>query len=78
LQASSILDVLRYEAQRLNIKEITEFEVKELRKNKDKFSIIGLSETYYADKVILCTGGKASPQLGSDGGGYKLAATFWP
>jgi len=76
LQASSILDVLRYEAQRLNVKEITEFEVKELRKNKDKFSIIGLSETYYADKVILCTGGKASPQLGSDGGGYKLAATF--
>lgn len=76
LQASSILDVLRYEAQRLNVKEITEFDVKELRKNKDKFSIIGLSETYYADKVILCTGGKASPQLGSDGGGYKLAESL--
>lgn len=76
LQASSILDVLRYEAQRLNVNEITEFEVKELRKNKDKFSIIGLTGTYYADKVILCTGGKASPQLGSDGEGYKLAATF--
>jgi len=76
LQASSILDVLRYEAQRLNVNEITEFEVKELRKNKDKFSIIGLAGTYYADKVILCTGGKASPQLGSDGGGYKLAESL--
>lgn len=76
LQASSILDVLRYEIERLNVKEITDFEVKELRKNKDKFSIIGLSDKYCADKVILCCGGKASPQLGSDGWGYKLAEFF--
>nr|WP_312577516.1 NAD(P)/FAD-dependent oxidoreductase [Sedimentibacter sp.] len=76
LQASSVLDVLRYEVLRLNINEITDFEVKELRKNKDKFSIIGLNETYYADKVILATGGKASPQLGSDGSGYSLAEAF--
>lgn len=76
LQSSSILDVLRYEVERLNIKEITEFEVKELRHNKDKFSIIGSSETYYADKVILCLGGKASPHLGSNGDGYKLAEFF--
>jgi predicted Rossmann fold flavoprotein len=76
LQASSVLDVLRYEVSRLNINEITDFEVKELRKNKDKFSIIGLKETYYADKVILATGGKASPQLGSDGSGYIIAEAF--
>ena len=76
LQSSSILDVLSYEVERLKIKEITDFEVKELRHSKDKFSIIGLSGTYFADKVILCSGGKASPQLGSDGGGYKLAECF--
>lgn len=76
LQASSILDVLRYEVERLNILELTDFEVKELRKNKDKFSIIGKEETHNADKVILCCGGKSSPQLGSDGSGYKLAETF--
>jgi len=76
LQSSSILDVLRYEVERLKIKEITDFEVKELRHSKDKFSIIGSSGTYFADKVILCSGGKASPQLGSDGGGYKLAECF--
>ncbi|MBP1925965.1 putative Rossmann fold flavoprotein [Sedimentibacter acidaminivorans] len=76
LQASSILDVLRYEVLRLNIDEKTDFEVKELRKIKEKFSIIGIDETLYADKVILATGGKSSPQLGSDGSGYNLASSF--
>ena len=75
LQASSILDVLRYEAERLKVKEVTDCEIKELRKSKDKFSIIG-NEGYSSDKVILATGGKAAPQLGSDGKGYEIAKTF--
>lgn len=76
LQASSVLDVLRYECLRLNVLEITDFEVRELRKSKDKFSIIGSENAYTADKVILCSGGKASPQLGSDGSGYEIAKSF--
>ncbi|MFA9423482.1 MAG: NAD(P)/FAD-dependent oxidoreductase [Sedimentibacter sp.] len=76
LQASSVLDVLRYEAARLKIEEVTDFEVVELRKNKDRFSIIGSDRTFNTDKVILCTGGKASPQLGSDGFGYELAKSL--
>ena len=76
LQASSILDVLRYEAKRLNVEEITDFEVVELRYDKGEFSIIGNSDIFYADRVILCTGGKASPQLGSNGEGYKIAQSL--
>ena len=76
LQASSMLDVLKYETERLKIEEITDFEVKELRKSKDKFSIISKDIVYNADKVILCCGGKASPQLGSDGSGYEIAKSF--
>lgn len=76
LQASSVLDVLRYETLRLNVQEITDFEVRELRKSKDKFSIIGMENAFTADKVILCSGGKASPQLGSDGSGYEIAKSF--
>ncbi|WMJ78781.1 MULTISPECIES: NAD(P)/FAD-dependent oxidoreductase [unclassified Sedimentibacter] len=76
LQASSVLDVLRYEVERLNVGEVTEFEVLELRKNKDKFSIIGRDSVHYADKVILATGGKASPQLGSDGKGFEIASSL--
>ena len=75
LQASSVLDVLRYELKRLKVDEITDFNVRALRKNKDKFSIIG-NDTVTADKVILATGGKASPQLGSDGKGYEIAKSF--
>ncbi|WP_313344143.1 NAD(P)/FAD-dependent oxidoreductase [Sedimentibacter sp.] len=75
LQASSILDVLRYEAERLKVSEITDCEIKELRKSKDKFSIIG-NEAYLSDKVILATGGKAAPQLGSDGKGYEIAKSL--
>ena len=76
LQSSSVLDVLRYEASRLKVQEVTEFEVRELRKSKDKFSIIGNEKTFIADKVILCSGGKASPQLGSDGTGIEIAKSF--
>lgn len=76
LQASSMLDVLRYEVQRLGIEEVTDCEITELRKSKDKFSIIGKSGSFQADKVILATGGKASPQLGSDGKGYDIAKSF--
>ena len=76
LQASSILDVLRYEAERLKVTEVTDFEVLGLRKSKDKFSIIGNEKSYEADKVILATGGMASPQLGTDGKGYELAKAF--
>lgn len=76
LQSSSVLDVLRYEAERLKVVEVTDFEVTELRKNKDTFSIIGSDSIYYADKVILAAGGKASPHLGTDGKGYELAKHF--
>lgn len=75
LQASSVLDVLRYEISRLKVEEVTDFNVTALRKSKDKFSIIG-NDTIIADRIILTTGGKASPQLGSDGKGYELAKSF--
>lgn len=75
LQASSLLDVLRYELERLKVEEVTDFNVTALRKSKDKFFIIG-NDTLTADRVILSTGGKASPQLGSDGKGYEIAKSF--
>lgn len=76
LQASSVLDVLRYEANRLKVEEQTDFNVTALRKNKDKFSIIGNDTNIITDKVILATGGKASPQLGTDGKGYEIAKSL--
>lgn len=77
LQASAVLDVLRYEIDKLSVNVVTEFEVERIIKENGKFllkSYNGLNA--FADKVILSTGGKASPSLGSNGSGYQLAQSF--
>ena len=73
-QASSVLDVLRYEVNQLGIKEICGAQVIEIIPMKTKFELhLKEEKILYADKVILATGGKASPQLGSNGSGFALA-----
>ncbi len=77
LQASAVLDVLRYELERLKVNIITEFEVKKITKTNNAFKIKSYNGNIaYADKVILSTGGKASPALGSNGSGYAIAQSF--
>ncbi|WP_058486764.1 BaiN/RdsA family NAD(P)/FAD-dependent oxidoreductase [Defluviitalea phaphyphila] len=72
-QASSVLDVLRYEIQRLGIKEICEAEVTKIVNKNNKF-ILYLKDgrKFSGDRVIVATGGKSSPNLGSNGSGYGL------
>jgi hypothetical protein len=76
-QASSILDVLLYELERLGVEIVTEALVQSVDKNNQKFTVI-LSDKreYIADKVIISTGGKAMPGSGSDGIGYNIAKSF--
>lgn len=77
LQASSVLDALRYEANRLGVKEFTNFKIMDLIKNKETFVMIDADgKKHITDAVIVCCGGKASSQLGSDGSGYKLFEKF--
>ncbi len=72
-QASSILDALRNKIDSLNIPIKTEFDVKNISKKNDKFKITSAKgETVLADKIIFATGGTASPNLGTNGGGIKL------
>lgn len=73
-QASSIVDVLLYELNRLGIKVVTEAVVKEIKKENNSFTaILDNGKTYSADQIIISTGGKAMPSSGSDGSGYALA-----
>jgi predicted Rossmann fold flavoprotein len=73
-QASSVLDVLRYEVERLGIETQVEEEVKEIRRISKGFEILTKDGTkFFAHKVILATGGKAAPNLGSNGSGYAIA-----
>ncbi|HHV39136.1 MAG TPA: NAD(P)/FAD-dependent oxidoreductase [Tepidimicrobium sp.] len=72
-QSSSVLDVLRFELEYLDIEVITDAYVVDIKKT-DRF-IVTLEDgrKIYGDRVILATGGNAAPTTGSDGNGYLLA-----
>lgn len=71
-QASSMLDVLRYEIENQGIELITEAQVSEIKKKKKFVITLKDKRTFEGDAVILATGGMALPSSGSDGNGYTL------
>jgi predicted Rossmann fold flavoprotein len=74
-QASSVLDVLLYELNKLGVNIICNALVKKITKENDCFFVeIENKDIIKADRVIIATGGKAMPSSGSDGNGYELAA----
>jgi len=75
-QASSIVDVLAYELDKLSIKVFYESLVNSISINYNQYYIKANDQTYIADKVIIATGGKALPKSGSDGNGYILAQSL--
>ncbi len=79
-QAASILDVMRMEIERLNkegfsIETLVEKEVEAIAKDGKEFKITCTDQTtYYGGAVIMATGGKATPNLGSNGSGLPILA----
>ena len=74
-QASTIRGVLLKEVKRLGIIIKNEFLVQDIKKNNDKFIVIGNDEII-VDKLILATGSCAAPKTGSDGMGYDFLRRF--
>ena len=73
-QASSILDVLLYELNRLGVNIICDTFVNNIKKEKGIFVVEAEGGGVISgDRVIIATGGKAMPSSGSDGNGYELA-----
>lgn len=77
-QASSVLDVLRYEVEQTGINVVYNARVKEIKKKQSRFELEleeGTSQgrMIKGDKVILAAGGKAMPATGSNGDGFRLA-----
>lgn len=77
-QASAVLDVLRMELDRLAIRILTGEHVMEIHPEQKCIKIQCQNEEkkihrYQADAVVLATGSKAAPKLGSDGSGYTIA-----
>lgn len=73
-QASSVLDVLMYELNKLGVNIICDAFVKRVIKHNSNFQIeLENGTKFTGDKVIMATGGKAMPSAGSDGNGFDLA-----
>ena len=73
-QASSVVDALRFEAERLGIKIETEFYVRKIEKDGFKFKIYSEDrKKIEAGRVIIAAGGQSYPELGSNGSGFELA-----
>lgn len=74
-QASAVTDLLRGELSRLGVNVVTDAQVRTL--SYDGGFVLSCGETRYgADCAVLCAGGKAAPNFGTDGSAYRLAEGF--
>lgn len=76
LQASAVLDILRFQLESLGVKILTDFAVTAVKKTEAGFTIHAQSGTVSAKRLIFACGGKAYPQLGSNGSGYPILKTL--
>lgn len=69
--AASVVDAIRFNLDGIEL--ITDVAVTDVKKQNGGFMLNG---EYFCDKLIIATGGKASPSQGSDGSGYALAESL--
>ena len=78
-QASAVTDLLRF-----SLSENTDVRfnayVSSVQKTKDGFQVTvqetDVEKRYFAENVVLCAGGKAAKNFGTDGNGYALAKSL--
>ena len=75
-QASAITDALRFYVAEKGVVVHTGVKIDKIEKTSDGFCLFADEDKYYAQSVVLCTGGKASKHFGTDGNGYNLAQAF--
>ncbi len=71
-QAVSIQNALIITAREQKIKIVTDTFVEDILNLENSFLIKTNNGEYYADKIIVSTGGMAAPKTGSDGNFYKI------
>ena len=75
-QASTVLDGMRMYCAKLGVLEVCDFEILQIRKHDNFFSVISQNVVFQAENIVFATGSKASPSLGSNDSGYKLFQNF--
>lgn len=74
-QASALLEVLLLELEAKKVRVICDFDIVKIGKKGGEFEITAKNgESVTADRIIAAFGGKAAPNTGSDGTGYRLLA----
>ena len=72
-RAEDVVDVLLADIEQKNTDVITGFSASEVSYGDGKFSVSDGRETVEAGRLIIATGGKSYPQMGTTGDGFKLA-----
>lgn len=72
-KSQSVLDCLKQKMKRLQVSVQTGRVVRILTSDGSVTGVQTMEKTYYADHVILATGGLSYPTTGSTGDGYELA-----
>ncbi len=76
LQASSVVDVLYYEAKRVGVTFVLNTTIENINYQDNKFTFSSEDNIQSFDKLIVATGSKAMPKLGSCDIGYNIAKDF--
>lgn len=74
-QASAVTDLFRTELARLNVNVKTGARIAKIE-GFDNFRLSYAGGEEKVSAVVLCAGGMAAPEFGTDGNGYRLAAAF--
>ena len=73
LQASSVVELLEYEAKRAGVEIVCDCAVKSIDKREDTFTLETSQGTKTCEQVLLANGSPAAPQLGGSDSGYAFA-----
>ena len=76
-QASALTDALRFFVQEKGVTTHLGTQITRVEKQEGAFLLTtDNGETYSAENLVLCTGGKAAKNFGTDGSAYALATGF--
>jgi len=76
LQASSVIDLLEYEAKRAGVEILCNCKVKRIEKEADGFVLDTTQGSKHSSKLLITSGSPAAPQLGGNDSGYVFATAM--
>ena len=76
LQASSVLNMLRYGLEAAGVETLCDFPVRRVENIPGGFAAVSDEKAVKARKLIIAAGGRACPQSGSEGDAYELLKPF--